>query len=168
MQPINIRFIFSYRDFLQPGLKLYVKRPIFWLLMLSSALCIALSFFLRDSELTLRLIGIIGIVVPLSVFMLSVIIHNRRLNNKEIIYAFSDKGIELQLPGDKQEYEWSSVTRLIEEKDHIMLFCSVQKAHIIPKRAFSSEEQKNAFYHLLKAKLPGLVNSGTFKNQPSE
>lgn len=157
MQPITLRFIFSYRDVLLPGLNIYIKRPIFWLLMLVSALCVGLSFFLAESSLTLLLIGLIGLVVPVSVFILSVLLNNRRLNRQEAIYTLSEKGIELQLPNTKQEQEWATVTRFIEHDEHYMLFCSRQRLHIIPKRAFSSPGQQQAFRALIAEQRPDLL-----------
>lgn len=156
MQPLIIRFTFTYRDVLLPGLKIYVKRPMFWLLMLLSALCIALSFFLAESSTTLLVIGIIGMVVPLSVFILSVLLNNRRLNSKEVIYIISGKGLELQLPNARQKQDWSSVTRFIDHTEHFMLFCSMQRAHIIPKRAFNSKEQLQEFLDIIAAARPDL------------
>jgi hypothetical protein len=161
MQPasISIRFIFTTRDLLIPGLRVYVKRPVFWLVILMSVLCIALSFFLEYSYITLRAVGVISLVSPLLFFILSVFLGNRKLDNKEIRYNFSNERIEFMLPTGKQEQKWTTLVRIIIEKEHIMLFCSSQRAHVIPKRAFSGTGEIQAFTDLLSSKRPDLMKN---------
>ena len=128
--------------------------------MLMSALCIILSFFLKEDDMQLRTIGIVCMLAPLSMFIIMVILQNRKLHNKEVVYTFSEHNIVYLLNNEEQEQDWSTIARLVSTNDHIMLFCSTRRAHIIPKRAFASAGELKKLTDLIAAKRPDLLTRG--------
>lgn len=66
-------------------------------------------------------------------------------------------GIKENLPEREENHSWNDITKVVQNKKYIFIHWSDTAAHVVPKRAFSKQEDVEFFYttalnHLEKVK----------------
>ncbi|HKT47191.1 MAG TPA: YcxB family protein [Candidatus Acidoferrales bacterium] len=72
-------------------------------------------------------------------------------------YVFSPEGIEYSNPTSSGRFDWSTYLRIRETPDQFLLFVQKRFANFLPKRAFASDEQMQAFRSLARAHFKGVI-----------
>jgi len=111
------------------------------------------------------LFPIVGIVVGIIAFLAYPRMHEQNLRkqlpkmlneggNEGVIgkqkIVITPEAVINETPAGEQKAFWSSVDKIVETSDYIFLYVSSMSAAIIPRSAFPSEEQRNAFLELAK------------------
>jgi hypothetical protein len=101
------------------------------------------------------LILAVGLSQPFILFMQIFVLKNPAMavQTARRIYMFSDDGIHISSGGRLATTPWSRVTALKDIGRLILIFTSVKLAYVIPKRCFSSDEQRKEFIGLLAEKI---------------
>lgn len=66
-----------------------------------------------------------------------------------------EDGLNFSNEYSENKVKWSAFTRVDITDKHIFIFNSSVSAHIIPVSAFSTEKQKEEFYHLVSKQVTG-------------
>lgn len=66
-----------------------------------------------------------------------------------------EDGLNFSNEYSENKVKWNGFTRVDITDKHIFIFNSSVSAHIIPVSAFSTEEQKEEFYHLVSKQVTG-------------
>jgi hypothetical protein len=107
------------------------------------------SLFLAGAGLFgLMLTGYVTLIVPKQWYR-----RDPRLQS-EYRLVFRDDGIEFKTDQIDSRLEWSLYQRMIENTRFYVLIYGRNMISVIPKRAFSSPEQEDAFRELVKRHLP--------------
>ncbi len=69
------------------------------------------------------------------------------------VYTFSDDGIHINSGGRLATTPWSKITALKDIGQLIMIFTGAKLAYVIPKRCFSSDEQRKTLTGFLLEKI---------------
>jgi hypothetical protein len=72
---------------------------------------------------------------------------------------FSDDGIQFRTPQIDALIQWDLYTKVIENERFYLLVYGRHMLSVIPKRAFQSAQQQEAFDQLLRRKLPACFDS---------
>jgi hypothetical protein len=111
------------------------------------------------------LFPIVGIIVGIIFFLAYPRMHEQNLRkqlpkmlnegtNESVIgkqtIIITPEAVINETPTGEQKAFWSSVDKIVETSDYIFLYVSSVSAAIIPRSAFPSEEQRNAFLELAK------------------
>jgi len=70
----------------------------------------------------------------------------------ELKYTFNEDVIEYDAPDSSGNLKWSALKKFKESKEFFYLYTTSVSAIIIPKRAFNSESDLNAFKRLVVSK----------------
>lgn len=65
----------------------------------------------------------------------------------EHIIDINKTGISEKTKVNESHYEWNGILRIEQNKKYIYIFVDNNLGHIIPKRAFVSDNEANIFYH---------------------
>jgi hypothetical protein len=65
-------------------------------------------------------------------------------------YSFSEREVTIQLPTARAQLQWSSFLRARETSDFFLLYVRESMLHMLPKRAFTSDNEVAAFRTLLR------------------
>ena len=68
--------------------------------------------------------------------------------------SFADSGIHFVARDGDSHIFWPAINHFQETKNLFLLYTDVSKAVFIPKRIFSTQEQKASFVDLVKSKQP--------------
>ena len=100
------------------------------------------------------LIVAVGLSQPFVLFMQIFVLKNPDMASQTArrAYTFSDDGIHISSGGRLATTPWSKVRELKDIGRLILIFTSVKLAYVIPKRCFSSDEQRKEFIGLLAQK----------------
>jgi hypothetical protein len=71
----------------------------------------------------------------------------------ELAYTATEHGLEMQSEVAATQLAWSAFTKGLETSQFVLLFQSKQMATFLPKTAFSSADELDAFRRLVKEKL---------------
>ena len=98
-------------------------------------------------EISLLAVIALGGAVTLLVLTLLAYLPGR---NKNILtdqsITLTDGGILVETQNNRFESDWAAVQRASQSKSDIYIFLSQNGGHVIPKRAFSSRGEADAFY----------------------
>lgn len=72
---------------------------------------------------------------------------------RERQYIFSETGILIKDPLMQSTVQWAAIIRKVESQNYYILFLNGIQALILPKRAFTSQEQQQQFERLLSQQL---------------
>jgi hypothetical protein len=167
---LTFTYVPTKADYLKAFRVIYMRSWPVWsviiIVMLAQGICIG-SALLRG-EVGFEL----GILLPLAIFVFLAIyltfalvvsplrVANRvekdeRLNSP-VHYEVSEAQIVFRNQFAETKLDWGSFQKVVESQDHFLLLYTVNKNafQIIPKRAFGSPEDEQAFRDLLKAKIP--------------
>lgn len=78
---------------------------------------------------------------------------NPGLRDMEQEFRFTEGGAEVRTGIAEMKLDWKAWVRFKETRHFFMLFPNTTTMHILPKRAFASEEERIGFRDLLKEKL---------------
>lgn len=67
--------------------------------------------------------------------------------------TLKEEGFREETPFNTTEHTWAAVQRLRRSRNYIFLYIAAHLAHVIPRRAFSTEEEWNAFYAFCRSKV---------------
>lgn len=85
------------------------------------------------------------------------ILHKREI--KDSIHNFrlclTDEGFRYDSTASKVFVNWSDVMYVVENKSSFLIFISVGKAYIVPKRDCADQDEISQFRDLVKQNLPG-------------
>jgi hypothetical protein len=83
-------------------------------------------------------------------------VENNERMTCEITWEVNEKEIRITNKYSETRFDWGTFQKVIETKTHYLLtYSNVKVFQILPKRAFDSLEQHEAFKELLKKKLTG-------------
>ncbi len=101
------------------------------------------------------LILAIGLSQPFILFLQIFVLKNPAMASQTAsrVYTFSDDGIHISSGGRLATTPWSKITALKDIGRLILIFTSAKLAYVIPRRCFSSDEQRKAFIGLLVQKV---------------
>jgi len=85
--------------------------------------------------------------------MLAVRRMNAAARDREQVFTFSDDGAEVVTSAGEAKFPWSAWIKYRETRRFFMLYPSKQVVHVLPKRAFSSEQELVDLRNLLKQKI---------------
>ena len=77
-----------------------------------------------------------------------------RLIKNEIRYMITNDGINQQVKSSNSHLEWNDFIATFEHKDMFRLYISKHKAIVLPKRYFSSNEDRIYFKHIVEKNMP--------------
>lgn len=77
---------------------------------------------------------------------------NKTLTTEHTI-TLKEEGFREETPFNTTEHTWAAVQRLRRSRNYIFLYVAAHLAHVIPKRAFGTEEEWNAFYAFCRSKM---------------
>jgi uncharacterized membrane protein (DUF485 family) len=126
----------------------------FWLILLMSLGFLGIKF--SGQGIALTLIGsLITVVIGIPIFCIVIYFRARKefnsdqLIKSEIQYVANDDGINQKRGKSNSYFEWNDIISSYEDKELFRLYVSKNKAIIIPKRYFSSEEDLLLFKRLI-------------------
>jgi hypothetical protein len=157
-------------DYLKSFRTIYLRSWPVWsvvgILMLVQGVCIVSALLRGEAGFEL------GILLPLAIFVFlafyltfALVIRPLTVANKvekderlssPVHYEVSDEQIVFRNQFAETRLDWGSFQKVVESQGHFLLLYTVNKNafQIIPKRAFGSPEDEQAFRDLLKAKIP--------------
>ena len=99
---------------------------------------------------------LLAVAFLLLLFFGSIAVHVFSKKNKTVTtehtITLKEEGFLEETPFNTTEHTWAAVQRLRRSRNYIFLYIAAQLAHVIPRRAFSTEEEWNAFYAFCRAK----------------
>ena len=103
------------------------------------------------------LIVAIGLSQPFILFLQIFILKNPAMVSQTAsrVYTLSDDGIHINSGGRLATTPWSRVTELKDIGRLILIFTGAKLAYVIPRRCFSSDEQRKKFMGFLLRKIKG-------------
>lgn len=101
------------------------------------------------------LILAIGLSQPFMLFLQIFVLKNPAVASQTArrVYTFSNDGIHINSGGRLATTPWSRIMALKDIGRLILIFTSTKLAYVIPKRCFSSNEQRKAFIGFLIRKI---------------
>ena len=81
--------------------------------------------------------------------------HRQHLDGVQIIFVADDEGFRLTTDRSDASMTWAAVRRADDISGHVLLWPNQQLGYIIPKRAFASPADAEAFAKLAKEKTAG-------------
>jgi len=162
-ETISLRFKYTQEEYAAAS-RLYMLRSAeFWIRFIVSTLFCAGGIYLvsmLDMDLGIAFfLTFIG-VVWLLIGFLQLVVEPRQAFRREpkfrdeYLLQFSDDGIQFKTAQIDALVQWSLYSRVIEDERFYLLVYGRNMMSVIPKRAFTSEEQERAFDELLKRQLP--------------
>ncbi len=132
---------------------------------LAVILSLPYTAYVKELPFFACLFPILGVVVGILIFLAYPRMHEKNLR-KQLSKVLKEGGNEGMIgkqkivitpeavinetPAGEQKAFWSSVDKIVETRDYIFLYVSSVSAAIIPRSAFPSDEQRNAFLELAK------------------
>ncbi|MEE8417458.1 MAG: YcxB family protein [candidate division Zixibacteria bacterium] len=113
--------------------------------------------FLGSLILWAVLILAFGLSQPFILFLQIYVLKNPAMTSQTAsrIYTFSDDGIHINSGGRLATTPWSRVTALKDIGRLILIFTGAKLAYVVPRRCFSSNEQRKEFMGFLLRKIKG-------------
>jgi hypothetical protein len=101
------------------------------------------------------LILAIGLSQPFILFLQIFVLKNPAMISQTAkrVYMFSDDGIRISSGGRLATTPWSKITALKDIGRLILIFTGAKLAYVIPKRCFSSDDQRKTFIGFLLQKI---------------
>ncbi len=113
--------------------------------------------FLGSLILWAVLILAFGLSQPFILFLQIFVLKNPAMISQTAsrVYTFSDDGIHINSGGRLATTPWSRVTALKDIGRLILIFTGAKLAYVVPRRCFSSNEQREKFMGFLLRKIKG-------------
>ncbi|UDQ97863.1 YcxB family protein [Lentisphaerota bacterium WC36G] len=161
MKPIHINYSLTKKEFVkayklhQKVHKTFLKSKLpFYLAIITG---VVLRFVIGKS--------IIFYLIPFSIFLLAVSIVSYFYLKKffttnlecfeNVTMIFHDENILVKTPKLESNLKWDFFKKVINDQGFILLYQNKYQITIIPKRAFSNEEELSQFIELAKSKING-------------
>ncbi len=97
----------------------------------------------------------VGLSQPFILFLQIFVLKNPAMVSQTAsrVYTFSDDGIHINSGGRLATAPWSRITALKDINLLILIFTGVKLAYVVPKRCFSSNEQRKEFIGFILRKI---------------
>lgn len=163
-RPHSVRFMLTFADYWSFNLYAFLRTP--WLFAYLGALfTLALGLMFWEAQrhhdasmaLVRNLAGSTALVtfIAAAVYFrfrgnaLKVYVHNPQLADRTTV-TLNDQGVRVENGADTLEVEWGLFKRIAQTRESIYLFYGLGLATIVPKRAFRSAEEAQAFYQFAR------------------
>ena len=107
--------------------------------------------YFANAALALLLIVVFYVLKPL---YLKHYYKKQMIDGKLINLAFSDQGLEVDMPSFNGTHDWPAIIRADEEPEHFLLWINKVQAYCVPKRGFSNTSDMENFKSLVAEKVP--------------
>jgi hypothetical protein len=155
---ISLRFKYTEDEYAAASRLNMMRSPGFWIWFVVSSLFCALGvYFVSILSMDLGILFFVWLML----WLLQLFVVPRQAFRREpkfrdeYLLQFSDDGIQFVTPQIDALIQWSLYTRVIESERFYLLVYGRNMMSVIPKRAFASVEQQNAFGAMLRRRLPG-------------
>ncbi len=166
-EPITFRFTPTPKDYVRMMRVIYVRQTGNWIFMAVLAFFSGFILWLTMTGLRLHLYTILMAPLALVFFVVLIfLVYPWRVGNRakkndrmtaETIWEASENQILIKSAQTEAKTDWGNFKKAIENDEFIFLKSSTANLYqFIPKRAFESPAQLEAFRALVKSKLPGL------------
>ena len=160
--PIKIKYQLTKKDYVV-GLRLFnTKTPLAWVAyLIVGAVLTYFALTMRTQDTFLTLIIILAIpLMALNTFVLRPYSYGQQASKDENLTAsirmtIAEDGIGIYRMHKNQQIDWKNFEELIEGKDYFLLKTVLHRNSfdIIPKRAFETPEEEDAFRELATRKI---------------
>jgi hypothetical protein len=169
-EPISLRFKYTEEEYIA-AVRLYMMRSADFKVRVAIAAlyavgCISLFWWLGfDFDSSVILLFIFASCLPFFIaFMHLFVLPRQRFRSDpkfrdEYLLEFSDDGIHFMTSEIDSLLQWSVYSKVIEDERFYLLVYGRHMISVIPKRAFQSAAQEEAFDQLLRRKLPACFDS---------
>ncbi|NTV38069.1 MAG: YcxB family protein [Anaerolineales bacterium] len=167
-EPMTIRFTPTAQDYVGITRALYARQPGNWVFLSLLVVLSAFSIYLEEISASQNLF--ILLLPPVSLLFFIVMgfgvrpwqAGNRAKKNErmtaEVTWEANDEFIILKTVHSESKTDWGNYKKAFENDEFLFFNLSTVKNYyqFLPKRAFESPAQLEAFRTLVKSKLPGL------------
>jgi hypothetical protein len=124
-------------------------------------LLFAWIIYATEVEKSGRLVGLIAAIVMYVVLWAFQLVFNVAYlyssKNKSVltehIIELQDEAFYEETPLNRSFHYWPGIAKLMKGPGFVAVYVSAHQAHVIPNRAFASEQQRNNFYRLVKQRM---------------
>ncbi len=101
---------------------------------------------------------ILGTIVSAIMLLIGILIQTMTASAEKgfignTLFKIEESGFYEHTEGTETKTNWVSIAKLYKSKNYIYVRISAFRIHIVPKRAFSNENEFNEFYNLIKSKM---------------
>ena len=97
----------------------------------------------------------LGIIVSMAVVtVLSLVSRSNRTILTDHTITICDDGLIEETAFNRTEQKWNGITQIGRTRRHVFAYVSQYAAHVIPRRAFESREDWDAFHGELRRRVP--------------
>jgi len=166
-EPIVFRFTPTQQDYVRITRTLYARQPVNWVFLGLLILLSMFAFYLEKISSSRNLFVLLLPPISLLVFaILGFLVRPWQAGNRakktermvaEVTWEVTDEFIILKSTHTEAKTDWANFKKAFENDGFFFFNLSaVNMYQFIPKRAFESPAQMEAFRTLVKTKIPGL------------
>jgi len=164
---LTVKFTMTRAEYAAALRTVMLRRRIIWVMIAAFAFFTSapfVAYFSRSPQapaapfpMSALMYPAVGLLALAWLFGVVPILAVRRMNpasrDREQVFRFSDEGGEVATANAEAKFLWPEWVKYQETGRFFLLYPSRQIVHILPKRAFSSEQELVDFRNLLKQKI---------------